>query len=76
MNQTELADGLRNNDQRTKPLLRSIVTFALSAIAAVISATELHGWHVYLGFALVGVGLCFGFLSFKRKYASARPQPQ
>jgi hypothetical protein len=27
----------------------------------------LHGWHVYLGFAIVGVGILIGFLIWNRK---------
>ena len=39
----------------------------LSALAAVVSATELHGWHVYVGFAIVGVCLLVGFLIWNRE---------
>jgi hypothetical protein len=28
----------------------------------------LHGWHVYLGFAIVGIGLFIGFVRWNRKY--------
>lgn len=39
----------------------------LSAIGAIVSAMELHGWHVYLGFAIVGIGLLIGFLLWNRE---------
>ncbi|HET8925947.1 MAG TPA: hypothetical protein VFN26_23385 [Candidatus Acidoferrum sp.] len=39
----------------------------LSALGAVLSATQLHGWHVYLGFAIVGVVLFIGFILWNRK---------
>jgi len=38
----------------------------LSGTAAVVSALELHGWHVYLALVLVGVGLTIGFLRWSR----------
>jgi hypothetical protein len=40
----------------------------LSALGGIVSATMLHGWHVYLGFAIVGVGLFIGFIRWNRKY--------
>lgn len=40
----------------------------LSAVGAVVSATKLHGWHVYLGFALVAIGLFVAFIRWNRKY--------
>ena len=41
---------------------------ALSAAGAIVSATQLQGWHIYLGFAVVGVGLLIGFILWNRKY--------
>ena len=46
---------------------KSALLLALSAIGAVASATMLHGWHVYLGFAIVGVGIFIGFLRWNRQ---------
>jgi hypothetical protein len=46
---------------------KSVLLLVLSALGAVMSATELHGWHVYLGFAIVGVGLLVAFLIWNRK---------
>ena len=46
---------------------KSALLLVLSAIGAVTSATMLHGWHVYLGFAIVGVGILIGFLRWNRQ---------
>ncbi len=47
---------------------RAALLLILSALGAIVSATLLHGWHVYLGFAIVGVGLFIGFIRWNRKY--------
>ena len=39
----------------------------LSGLAAVISALELHAWHIYLALGIVGVGLAIGFVRWSRK---------
>ena len=57
---------------RHKSTRGRIVTLIASLLIAVVSAMELHGWHMYVGFALVAIGMCFALLSFKRKYGSAR----
>jgi hypothetical protein len=46
---------------------KAALLLVLSALGAIVSATELHGWHVYLGFATVGVVLLVGFLIWNRK---------
>lgn len=46
---------------------KSALLLVLSAIGAIASATLLHGWHVYLGFAIVGAGILIGFLIWNRK---------
>jgi UDP-N-acetylmuramyl pentapeptide phosphotransferase/UDP-N-acetylglucosamine-1-phosphate transferase len=46
---------------------KSALLLALSAIGAIASATMLHGWHVYLGFAIVGAGILIGFLLWNRQ---------
>jgi hypothetical protein len=46
---------------------RAALLLVLSAAGAVASATELRGWHVYLGFAIVGVVLLVGFLVWNRE---------
>ena len=52
-----------------KPLTMGKVALlvVLSAVGAAISATLLHGWHIYLGFAVVGVVLFIGFIRWNRK---------
>ena len=47
---------------------KAALLLILSALGAIVSATMLHGWHVYLGFAIVGVGLFIGFLRWNSKY--------
>jgi len=47
---------------------RSALLLILSALGAIVSATMLHGWHVYLGFAIVGVALFIAFIRWNRKY--------
>jgi hypothetical protein len=39
----------------------------LSGLTAILAALELHGWHVYLALALVGVGLTIGFVRWSQK---------
>jgi hypothetical protein len=46
---------------------RAALLLILSVIGAVVSAKELHGWHIYLGFAIVGVGLLVAFLYWNSK---------
>jgi len=46
---------------------KAALLLILSAVGAMVSATELHGWHVYLGFAIVGIGLLIGFLIWNHK---------
>ena len=46
---------------------KAALLLVLSALGAIVSATELHGWRVYLGFAIVGVCLLLGFLIWNRE---------
>jgi UDP-N-acetylmuramyl pentapeptide phosphotransferase/UDP-N-acetylglucosamine-1-phosphate transferase len=46
---------------------KAALLLVLSALGAIASATLLHGWYVYMGFAIVGVGLFIGFLRWNRK---------
>jgi hypothetical protein len=46
---------------------RAALLLILSALGAVVSVTALHGWHVYLGFAFVAVGLFIGFIRWNRR---------
>jgi hypothetical protein len=47
---------------------KAALLLILSALGAVVSATMLHGWHVYVGFALVAISLFVGFVRWNRKY--------
>jgi hypothetical protein len=47
---------------------KAALLLILSAAGAIVSATLLHGWHVYLGLAIVGIGLFIGFIRWNRKY--------
>jgi hypothetical protein len=47
---------------------KAALLLMLSALGAIVSATMLHGWHIYLGFAIVGVGVFVGFIRWNRKY--------
>ena len=46
---------------------KAALLLILSAAGAIVSATMLHGWHIYLGFAIVGVGVFIGFILWNRK---------
>jgi len=46
---------------------KAALLLILSALGAIASARLLHGWHVYLGFAVVGVVLFFAFIRWNRK---------
>jgi len=45
---------------------KAALLLILSALGAIVSATRLHGWHVYLGFAIVGIALFIGFILWNR----------
>ncbi len=47
---------------------KAALLLVLSALGAIASATQLHGWYVYLGFAIVGIGLFIGFILWNRKF--------
>jgi hypothetical protein len=47
---------------------KAALLLVLSALGAIASATLLHGWYVYVGFAIVGIGIFIGFLRWNRKY--------
>jgi hypothetical protein len=56
---------VENQNQLTKG--RAALLFVLSALGALLSAWKLHGWHIYVGFALVGVGIFLGFIRWNRR---------
>ena len=45
---------------------KAALLLILSALGAIVSATRLHGWHVYLGFAIVGIALFIAFILWNR----------
>jgi hypothetical protein len=47
---------------------KAALLLILSAAGAVVSAKMLHGWHVYLGFAIVAIALFIGFIRWNHKY--------
>jgi NADH:ubiquinone oxidoreductase subunit 2 (subunit N) len=55
-------------EQRRLTKGKAALLLILSALGAVVSATALHGWHVYAGFAIVAIGLFIGFIRWNRKY--------
>jgi hypothetical protein len=40
----------------------------VSALGAILSVLELHGWHVYVGLAAVGIAVFIGFMRWNRRY--------
>jgi len=55
-------------EQRQLTKGKAALLLVLSAAGAIASATLLHGWHLYLGFAVVGIGLFIGFIRWNRRY--------
>lgn len=47
---------------------KAALLLMLSALGAIVSATMLHGWHVCVGFAIVGIVLFIGFILWNREY--------
>jgi hypothetical protein len=54
-------------EQRQLTKGKAALLLVLSAAGAIASATLLHGWHVYLGFAVVGIVLFIGFIRWNRR---------
>jgi hypothetical protein len=46
---------------------KAALLLILSAVGAIISVKVLHGWHLYLGLAIVGIVLLVAFLVWNRK---------
>jgi hypothetical protein len=46
---------------------RAALLLMLSAAGAIVSLTQLRGWHIYVGFAVVGIGVFIGFIRWNRK---------
>jgi hypothetical protein len=47
---------------------KAALLLMLSALGAIASATWLHGWQMYVGFAVVGIGIFIGFTIWNRKH--------
>jgi hypothetical protein len=45
---------------------KAALLLILSAVGAIVSETALHGWYVYVGLAIVGVGIFIGFIRWNR----------
>ena len=46
---------------------KSALLLVLSGLGAFVSAKVLHGWWMYLGFAIVGIFVFIGFLAWNRE---------
>jgi hypothetical protein len=46
---------------------KAALLLILSALGAIVSARLLHGWHIYVGFAVVGIVLFIGFTRWNSK---------
>jgi len=55
-------------EQRQLTKGKASLLLVLSAAGAIASATLLHGWHIYVGFAVVGIVLFIGFIRWNRRY--------
>ena len=55
-------------EQRQLTKGKAALLLVLSAVGAIASATLLQGWQIYLGFAVVGIGLFIGFTRWNRRY--------
>jgi hypothetical protein len=53
-------------DQKRLTKGKAALLLSLSALGAIVSATMLHGWHIYVGFAVVGIALFIGFIRWNR----------
>jgi len=55
-------------EQRQLTKGKAALLLVLSAVGAIASLTLLHGGQLYLGFAVVGIGLFIGFIRWNRRY--------
>jgi hypothetical protein len=55
-------------EQRQLTKGKAALLLVLSAVGAIASATLLHGWQIYVGFAVVGIVLFIGFIRWNRRY--------
>jgi hypothetical protein len=47
---------------------KAALLLMVSALGAIASATWLRGWQMYVGFAVVGIGIFIGFTLWNRKH--------
>ena len=47
---------------------KAALIMGVSTLMALVSATELHGWHLYAGLGVIGVAIFAGFVRWNRKY--------
>jgi hypothetical protein len=59
--------GTRVVEQKKLTKGKAALLLILSALGAIVSAKELHGWHVYLGLAIIAVVLLVVFLIWNKK---------
>jgi Flp pilus assembly protein TadB len=75
MDQMKKPNRTDEKSPRNKSTLSRVIALVVLLLVALVSATELHGWHMYVGFAFVAAGMCIALLSFKRKHAGAEMPP-
>ncbi|HKT47971.1 MAG TPA: hypothetical protein VJP87_10655 [Candidatus Acidoferrales bacterium] len=46
---------------------KAALVLVVSALVAIVSATQLHGWHIYIGLAVAVVVIFFAFVRWNRK---------
>ncbi len=47
------------------------LVMGVSALMALVSATELHGWHLYAGLRVIGLAIFAGFVRWNGKYSDS-----
>jgi len=47
---------------------KAAISFAIAVAAAIFSAFDFHGWHVYVGLGLTLIAASYGLLRWKQKY--------
>ena len=58
---------MRVVEQKSLTKGKAALLLILSAVGAFVSAKALDGWQMYMGFAIVAVGVFTGFLLWNRK---------
>jgi len=47
---------------------KAALLVVVSALIAVVSVVELHGWHIYLGLGVAAVAIFVAFLRWNRRF--------